>query len=305
MIERTRMFSETAGMPGRSAQAPRTIRSISTPRLRGAVQGPDDLRLDQRVHLRDDAGGLAVRRAPRFLVDVLQHPVVQGERRLEQSCQPRGPAEPGKLHEDLVHVLPDLRIRGQQSEVGVCPGGAGVVVARAEVDVAAQLLPFAADHEQHLRVGLVPDDPIDDVRAGLLELLGERDVRLFVEAGPQLDAYRDFLAGAGRRDERVDERRFGPGAVERLLDGQHVGVGGGLLDEFEHRANDWKGWCRRTSPAAIASKMRVGGPTRAGNPGVNGGYLRSGRSTRSGNAISRCRFTGPLTRNTISPESPN
>ena len=31
MIERTRMFSENPSTPGRSAQAPRTIRSISTP----------------------------------------------------------------------------------------------------------------------------------------------------------------------------------------------------------------------------------------------------------------------------------
>ena len=33
-----------------------------------------------------------------------------------------------------------------------------------------------------------------------------------------------------------------------------------------------------------------------GRPGVKPAYLRSGRSTRSGNAESRCRLTGPLTR---------
>ena len=160
---------------------------------------------------------------------------MQGERRLEQARQLRRTAETGELHEDLVHVLADLRVRGQQPEVGVYPGGAGMVVARAEVNVAAQLRTFAADHEQHFRVGLVSDDPVDDVRAGLLELLRERDVRLFVETGAELDAHRDFLAGAGRGDERVDERRFGAGAVEGLLDGQHAGVGSGVVDEIEHR----------------------------------------------------------------------
>ena len=79
------------------------------------------------------------------------------------------------------------------------------------------------------------------MRAGLLERLGQRDVRLFVEAGPELDAYRDFLAGAGRRDERVHERRLRPGAVQRLLDGQHVGVGGGLADEVDHRGERLEG----------------------------------------------------------------
>ena len=220
--------------------------------LRRAVQGPDDLRLDQRVHLGDDARRSALRRASRLLVDVREHPVVQRERRLEKPREPRGAAEPGELHEHFVHVLADPGIRGQKPEIGVHPGGAGVVVAGSEVHVAAQPLPFAPDHEQHLRVGLVSDHSVDDVRPRLLELFGERDVRLLVEAGPELDADRDLLARSCRRDERFDERRLGAGAVQRLLDGQHVGIGGGLLDEVEHRRERLvgvvQGGCRRPRP---------------------------------------------------------
>src|SRR5690625_5846985 len=48
------------------------------------------------------------------------------------------------------------------------------------------------------------------------------DVGLLVEAGLDLDDGEHLLAGLGRVDEGVDDRGVAGGAVERLLDREHV-----------------------------------------------------------------------------------
>ena len=81
---------------------------------------------------------------------------------------------------------------------------------------------------------LEPDQPVDDVRAGPLQLARPDDVRLFVEASLDLDEDHDLLAAFGRPDERLDERRVTGRAVQRLLDRQDVRVVRGLGDEPLH-----------------------------------------------------------------------
>ncbi len=49
---------------------------------------------------------------------------------------------------------------------------------------------------------------------------------LFVEAGLQLDQRRDVLAVLGRLDQGPRDGRVAAGAIERLLDGQHLGIVG-------------------------------------------------------------------------------
>ena len=70
--------------------------------------------------------------------------------------------------------------------------------------------------------------------AGLLQLAGPLDVGLLVEARLDLDQDQYLLAGLGGVDQRVHDRRVAGGAVQRLLDRQHVGVGGGLVEERLH-----------------------------------------------------------------------
>ena len=64
-----------------------------------------------------------------------------------------------------------------------------------------------------------------------LQRTGPLDVGLLVEARLDLDERHDLLAGLGRVDQRVHDRRVTRRAVERLLDRQDVRVGSGLLDE--------------------------------------------------------------------------
>ena len=84
-------------------------------------------------------------------------------------------------------------------------------------------------------MGLESDDAVHDVRAGFLQAVGQLDVGFFVESRAQLDDHRDVLAGLRGGDQRVDDRRFVAGAVQRLLDGEHARISGGAAQEVEHR----------------------------------------------------------------------
>ncbi len=67
--------------------------------------------------------------------------------------------------------------------------------------------------------------------AGLLELAGPDDVRLFVGAGLDLDQDDDLFALLGGPDEIADDRRIARCPVDGHLDRQHLGIPDGLGDE--------------------------------------------------------------------------
>jgi hypothetical protein len=56
----------------------------------------------------------------------------------------------------------------------------------------------------------------------------------------------------------------GPGAVERHLEGEDVGVDGGLAHEVDHGANDWNGWCSSMSPLRAMSSKTSSAPSSGG-----------------------------------------
>ena len=86
---------------------------------------------------------------------------------------------------------------------------------------------------RHFACVFRPEEAVDDVRARLLEHARPVDVRLLVEARLELDDRRHLLAALGRADERLDDGRVAAGAVERLLDREHVGIVGGARDELD------------------------------------------------------------------------
>ena len=103
------------------------------------------------------------------------------------------------------------------------------------MDVAPDPLPRAPHDEKDLRVGLVVADSVDDVRAGLFEAVGPADVRFLVEAGQELHEHGDLLALLRGPREGADDGGVPARAVERLLDGEHVGVVRGLGGEGHDR----------------------------------------------------------------------
>ena len=68
---------------------PRTFSRIRTPACDAAYSACDDLLVDERVHLREDLGGLARLGAPLLALDELQEPPAQAGRRHDQLLQAR------------------------------------------------------------------------------------------------------------------------------------------------------------------------------------------------------------------------
>ena len=152
-------------------------------------------------------------------------------RRDEQAPEFALAREPGQDVEQVGHVGPELRAAGQQPEVRVEAGGLRVVVAGPDVDVAAEPGALAPHDQRDLAVGLEPNEAVDDMGAGLLELAGPDDVRLLVEAGLDLDEHHDLLAALGGPDQVPDDRRVAGRPVEGHLDRQDLGILDGLADE--------------------------------------------------------------------------
>ncbi|MCY1229563.1 hypothetical protein D9M72_419320 [compost metagenome] len=166
---------------------------------------------------------------------------LHGEGRLPQVVQPDGAGGAGQQLEHVVHVFADLLVGRQQAEVGVEAGGARMVVAGAEVGVAPQLDllglgagGLAPHDQQHLGVALVADHAVDHVCASGFQALGPVDVGFLVKARQQLHHHRDFLAVARGGHQRFHDQRLIAGAIDRLLDRDHVGVGRCQLQQVEH-----------------------------------------------------------------------
>ena len=205
------------------------MRSISTPACEACVERLDHDGLEQRIHLGDDVRGAAGAGVFRLAADQAEEAFGHGERSDEQRAVVVDLGVRGEVVEDHVHALGDLRIAGEQAQVGVEARRDGVVVAGAEMAVAARDAVFvAADQHGQLAVGLEADDAVKDLHAGVFHAARPADVGSLVEARHQFDDERGFLGGGGF-DERLEHGRILAGAVERLLHADDGGVFGALL----------------------------------------------------------------------------
>ena len=123
----------------------------------------------------------------------------------------------------------------EESVVGVRARRSRVIVAGAEMDVATQHATFAPDHHAHLRVRLVAHHAVNDLCAGRLQLVGQFDVRLLVESRAQFDHHQHVFARVCRIHQRFRYGRIETGAVQRLPDRQHVGIGRRLPQKVDDR----------------------------------------------------------------------
>ncbi len=140
----------------------------------------------------------------------------------------------GDVVEHLAGVATQDGIAAEQRQVRVDLGRDRVIVAGAEVAVGLQPVAFSPHDHAQLGVGLVLDEAEDDVDAGALHRPGPPQVRLLVEARLQFDQGGDVLAVLGRLDQGGDDGAVLRGAVQRLLDRQHVGVARRLTQELDH-----------------------------------------------------------------------
>ncbi len=102
------------------------------------------------------------------------------------------------------------------------------------MQVTADFVLVAPDHQAHLRVDFVSHQAIDDVHAGFLELPRPLDIVRFIEARPQFHDRAHLFALVHRLHQRADDSRIAPGAIKGLLDGQDARVFRRLFQETHH-----------------------------------------------------------------------
>ena len=229
------MRSESPLTPGRRMREPANDEVDLDAGLRSLVERFDHRGLEQRIHLGDNVRGAAGLRVLLLAADEAQKTLGHGERRHQQRAVVVDLGVRGEVVEDHVHALGNLRIAGEQAQVGVEARGDGVVVAGAEVAVAAGHAVFVAAHQHgQLAVRLQAHHAVKDLHAGVFHAARPADVRRLVEARHQLHHHRGFLGRAGF-GQRLEHRRVVAGAVERLLHGHDGRILRALLDELDHR----------------------------------------------------------------------
>ena len=150
------------------------------------VEFLDDLLIHERVEFHDDAAGSPGQGVIALALDQCGQRVFQIERRDEQFFHAGITGEPGEGVEDDRDFLGDLRIGGQQTEVGVDARRARVVIAGAEMHIMPEPIGIAADDEQRFAMRLQTDHAINDMRARFLEAPRPLNVGRLVEARPQV-----------------------------------------------------------------------------------------------------------------------
>ena len=175
------------------------------------------------------------------LLNFVQQAALQMKGRHPQLLQARRPVLAGEQAKHAFHLGGERAIGAQVADVGVELGGFRVVVASGQVHIAPNVRPLAAADEHHFGVGLQAHHPIHHLGANALELFGPIDVGFFVKTRLELHHHRHFDATAHRLGEQVHHGRVGAGAVNGLLDGQHLRVVHGFAQKRQHPVKTLEG----------------------------------------------------------------
>ena len=139
-------------------------------------------------------------------LDQADQPALQIERRDQQFFHARVAGQTGQRVEDDRHFLGQFRRGREEAEIGVNARGARMIIAGAEMDILAEPVGIAPNDQERLAVRLQSDHAVDDMRARFLQAARPLDVGRFVKTRPQFDQRGDLFAGAGRVDQRLDDR---------------------------------------------------------------------------------------------------
>ena len=136
-----------------------------------------------------------------------------------------------QIVEDVVNGRGEARVAGEQAQIGIETRRRRIVVAGAEMSVAANpTVGFTPRDERQLAVRFQPDDAVKNLHAGILQIARRTNIRCFVDASLQLDHDGDFFLRC-RFDQRAHDGRILAGAIERLLDRENVGILRRAFDE--------------------------------------------------------------------------
>ena len=203
-------------------------------------QGPNEHLIGQRIHLGDDAGGLARHCCCAERVYLQEQLALQIKWRQQQVFELWQTALAGQVHKDVLHVQRQFGVRCQVTHVGVDLRGARVVIAGGQVAVAPELLALTTGEQHHLGMGFKAHHAIQDLRSNGLQHLGPVDVGFLVKPRLELNHHRHLLATAHGFTQQIHQGRIGAGAVNGLLDREHVRVMHRLAQKGQHSVETFK-----------------------------------------------------------------
>ena len=137
--------------------------------------------------------------------------------------------------EELMQVAHHLRMRSEQSRIGIQVSCLLIEIAGADVGKAllvASILEFPK-HECYLGMHLQPLHAINDMDTGLLHHLGSSQVVLLIESGLQFHKYRHLLAILCSSYQGIDNRRVWSYPILRNHDFRYRRVVNGLVKEVD------------------------------------------------------------------------
>src|SRR5216684_5027981 len=125
-----------------------------------------------------------------------------------------GPVTGSQEIEQLREVAADRVVGGEQAEIGVEARGTGMIVAGADMSVAAQAVVVLPHDLDDLAVSLEPDHAVHNVDSELLEPGCEVNIGFLVEPRLELDHDGHLLSVARRVAQVADDASVRRGAVK-------------------------------------------------------------------------------------------
>ena len=196
-----------------------------------------------------------------------------------------GRPKPGQVVEEVGDVRRDVLVGREEPEVLVEPRRARVVVAGADVDVAAQLVALAADDERRLRVDLQVGEPVDDVDARPARALSTTRCCGARRSGPS--ARRGRRSACPSSAASISAGTTGESSLVRytvVFIADHVRVLDGVADERLDARRERV--VRKMDEHVAASDLReeVAPTVRGGEPRLRDRYPRLVAAARAGRA---------------------
>ncbi len=170
-----------------------------------------------------------------FTIDHLDEPFAHVQGRHQQFLETGQSRAARQMMEEIHHVGGQYWIDGEEPQIRVLPRGFDVVVAGADMGIAAQAIAFATHDQRELGMGFQSSQTVDDVITGFAQLVGPVQIARLVETRSELDQACDLLTRLRRRDQRTHERRIVAQTVHRHLDVGGQRIIGGLADKAFHR----------------------------------------------------------------------
>ena len=263
--ERTRIRSVAPGK-ARGVCRRRARSGRSGAGLRGRISFLDQHRSVSALIFDDDAPGRPLRAASATRSISCDAAPVQRERRLQQRACARVLPRLASCW-NTASASGQLRVGGEGSPMSVYwPRRAWGCSCRWRVRVARTPVPPSRRvTSSNFACVFRPTMPYTTCAPSCLQPVGPVDVGLLVEARLQLDDHHHLLAAPRRLDQRLHQRRFAAGAVDGLLDRQHVGVVHRLAQELHHRLErlrDGGAAARRARASPRRSSARAAGAAR-------------------------------------------